>query len=275
MSGSLRIHIIALLGWGIILSLSGICRAQYTLPYDRDTTRTKDTTEIADTTRQQSDTTRAAQESEEPAAKPPANAEKAVVDLATTWLRRLLYRGKLDVSVIGAYAQYQVTAWGENVGSSGPVEDRLTISYLGTSPFMGKNAEWLQAAFQTVEEEPKLVEFDLLLPSAPHVADIYRALYRVNRGETKALDLSLPNQIDYDREDRPAAETAEALKLYSGTYLCEIFRGAGADGAAVVIYRSDNVKPLCVVRLGYGSEGLTYTGGGDDAEPRFVVPSPR
>jgi hypothetical protein len=268
MNGSLCKHIVALLGWGVLLSLPGVCGAQYTLPYERDTMRTKDTTEIADTTR-------APQETEEQVAKPPANAEKTVVELATMWLRRLLYRGKLDVSVIGAYAQYQVTAWGENVGSFGTVEDRMTISYLGTSPFMGKKAEWLQAAFQTVEEEPKLVEFDLLLGNAPHIADVYRALYRVNRGETKSLDLNLPNQIDYDREDRPAAETTEELKLYSGTFVCERFRGAGTEGAEVVIYRSDAVKPLCVVRLGYGSEGLTYTGGGNDAEPRFVVPSPR
>jgi hypothetical protein len=277
MHGSLRLHIVALLSWGALwLSLPGICRAQYTLPYDRDTTRTKDTTETADTTTIKSSAPRESDAVEEQAAKPAENPEKIAVEQAITWLRRLLYRGKLDVSVIGAYAQYQVTAWGENVGSFGPVEGRLTISYLGTSPFMGKNAEWLQAAFQAVEEEPIIVEFDLLLPSVPRVADVYRALYRVNRGETKALELNLPpNQIDYDREDRPAAETTEELKLYAGTFVCERFRGAGTEGAGVVIYRSDNVKPMNVVRLGYGDEGLTYTGGGNDAEPRFVVPSPR
>ena len=280
MNRLLSFRSVALIGWGVLWLLTAqVCRAQYELPDNRDTTIAKDTTGAVDTSRTPPDTTRAPEESEEQAARPFMTPEKAVIERATTWLRRMLYRGKLDATVIGAYAQYQITAWSENVGSYGPVEARMTISYLGTSQFLGKNAEWLQAAYQTVEEEAKLVEFDLLLPSAPHVVEIYRVIYRVNRGEMHSLDLNLPpDKIDYDRNDRPESETTEELNLYSGKYVCEKLRGAGVDGADVVIYRSDKVKPLCIVRLGYGGEGMTYTGGGNDAVARFNIappPSPR
>ncbi|HEY3294895.1 MAG TPA: hypothetical protein VGL38_05620 [bacterium] len=197
------------------------------------------------------------------------------VALANLWLRRLLYRGHLNATEIGAYAQYQLTPWDEKVGSYGAVEARLTVYYLGSSEWMGRDAEWLQAVFQTVEGEPTTVEYDLIVPSAGDIKTVHRALYRVDGGELKALSFALPNnELDYDAADKPTEEGQDQLKLYSGTFAVSKFRGSGTDGATVMCYRSSTVPPLDVVRLGYGDAGLTLTGTGSDAAPRLDVPAP-
>jgi hypothetical protein len=127
-----------------------------------------------------------------------------------------------------------------------------------------------------MEGEPQLVEFDLTVPLGLVVREVYQAYYRVNRGVIRSISIGAPpGEIDFDSGDRPAAEGAEEVRLYSGTYQTEKFRGTGEGGLGVVIYRSQSVPPLSVVRLGYGDEGLTYTGGGGDAAARFVPPGGR
>jgi hypothetical protein len=206
----------------------------------------------------------------------PRISEKELVETAQKWVKRLLFRGELDSKVIGAYAQYQLTSWSEAGGSFGPIQARVTVAYLGSTRWQDKNAEWLQAVFQTMESEPQLVEFDLTVPTGMNVREVYQAYYRVNRRNVRSLSFSLPTgETDPDSGDRPAAETAEEVQLYAGTYQTEKYRGSGEDGANVVIYRSPSVPPLGVVRLGYGDDGLTYTGGGDDAAARFVPPGAR
>jgi hypothetical protein len=208
---------------------------------------------------------------QEPEAAP--RTEQSIVDDAITWVRRLLFRGAFDATQIGAYASYQLTAWSEATGSSGPIQARVSVMYLGSMTWLGKRAEWLQASYQTVEDEPALIEFDFLVPPGVRIQEIYRALYRMNRGPLKAAVLDMPaNQLDYDRTDHAEAIGEETVKLYSGTFTCEKMRGAGSDGADVVFYRAPNVPPLSIVRLGYGELGLTYTGGGIDATPRFDSP---
>jgi hypothetical protein len=41
-----------------------------------------------------------------------------------------------------------------------------------------------------------------------------------------------------------------------------------------MMYRDGDVKPLGLVRLGYGDEALTLIDHGSDARPRFYVPPP-
>lgn len=208
--------------------------------------------------------------------KKPQMSEKESVEIAQRWVKRLLFRGELDSKVIGAYAQYQLTSWSEAGGSFGPIHARVTVAYLGSVRWQDKSAEWLQAVFQTMEGEPVLVEFDLTVPSGMNVREVYQAFYRVNRGVIRSISIGAPpGEIDFDSGDRPAAEGAEEVRLYSGTYQAEKFRGSGEGGLEVVIYRSASVRPLGIVRLGYGDEGLTYTGGGNDAAARFVPPGVR
>lgn len=253
--------------------------AQYDLSPDTTKPEMQDAAQVAadslkaDSTREDTARLERADENANPVVTAAPTA--GVVAQANTWLRRLLYRGALDATEIGAYAQYQLTPWDEKVGSYGPVEARLTVYYLGTSEWMGRDAEWLQAVYQTLEGEETMVEYDLIVPSSSEIKTVHRILYRVDRGEVKSMSFALPaDQMDYDAADKPADEGAEQIKLYSGTYTIEKFRGSGTDGAGVVIYRSKTVPPLDVVRLGYGDEGLTLTGTGSDAAPRFDVPPP-
>jgi hypothetical protein len=140
---------------------------------------------------------------------------------------------------------------------------------------MGRDAEWMQAVYQTVEGEPTTVEYDLIVPSSSDIKKIHRILYRVDGGDIKGTDLSVAStELDYDAADSPTEEGAEQIKLYSGTFTVNKYRGSGTDGAAVVIYRSKTVPPLDIVRLGYGDEGLTLIGTGSDAAPRFDVAPP-
>jgi hypothetical protein len=203
------------------------------------------------------------------------NLTDAAVAAANKWVRRILYRGSFDATHIGAYAQYQLTSWDEAVGSFGPVEGKLAVYYLGTSEWMGKDAEWLQLVYQSVDAEPTMVYYDLLVPSASSVKQIYRALYRVDDGQLKTANFAFPaDQLDYDAADKPSEDGVETVRLYSGMYETEKSRGAGAEGSVVVIYASKDVPPLGIVRLGYGDACMTLISKGLDAAPRFDVPAP-
>ena len=259
---------------------ANVCLAQYILPYDtlnQDTT-IKDSADVTDTVDLDEDELESQDEqiNVEPApGTTPAEPHAAQLKLANAWVRRLVYRGWLDTSHIGAFARYQLTAWSQAIGSYGPIEARITAYYLGQTEWMGKDAEWLQIAVQTVDDEPTLIEYDLVVSSKAKVDEIYRALYRIDRGEVKAANLSLPdNVLDYDKLDEPSEEGLEDLEFYSGVFETEVFHGSGTNGADVYIYRADKMPPLGIVVLGYGDEGLTFSSSGTDASPRFYVPPP-
>jgi hypothetical protein len=258
-------------GWMALVGAVSLTYGQYVLP--QDTVRA-----AADTAKIKADT---AAGEKEPSVEAPADQEApkpsptAAVDEAHRWLRRLLYRGRLDATHIGAYAQYQLSNWSEAAGPYGPVQALLTVYYLGSSEWMGRDAEWLQAVYRTMDAEPMIVEYDLLVPSATRIREVYRVLYRVDGGEIKTANFNAPlGQLDYDVADVPIAEGPEELKLYSGTYPTEKYRGSGSDGAEVVISQCDRILPLCLLRLGYGDQALAYTLGGSDATARFNVPPP-
>ncbi|RPH92839.1 hypothetical protein EHM69_11910 [candidate division KSB1 bacterium] len=255
----------------LVLILSPAAHAQYILPYDTIGTAVADSTDSTKAAPQSVED--ADQEQENIAPENPIINEKAVVEQAVTWVRRLLFRSAFNMTEIGAFSQYQITSWSEGRGAYGPVEARITVAYLGTSGVNGKPAEWIQASYQTVDDEPFLVEFDLTVPSAPRINQIHRAFYRVNRDIVKSISFNLPaNSVDQDSLDRPMSDGAEDVNLYSGSYHAEKFRGVGADGVDVVYYRVDSLPPLGILRLGYGDKVLTYTGGGSDAVSRFATP---
>ena len=198
-----------------------------------------------------------------------------VLEQANTWLRRLLFRGELNSSHIGAYAQYQLTAWREGIGSHGPVLAQLTVYALGPTEYLGEDAEWLQAVYRTMDGEPTVVEYDLTVPPVSKVEKVFRLLCRVDHGETHSTSLAIPEgQVDYDIADRTIPISEEEMRLYSGTYRTRVLRGSGFNGAPVVIYKTDELPPFGVVILGYGEQGLTYIGGGRDGAPVFSVPPP-
>ena len=265
-----------------IVGTAAIGSAQYILPYDTlnkaaadsDTVTTTDTIEAKifelESAEEPLDTSYV-----RPQPKLGKEPYAAQLQLANSWVRRLLFRGWLDTSHIGAFARYQLTAWSQGIGSYGPIEARITAYYLGQTEWMGNDAEWLQFAVQTMDEEPILIEYDLIVPSKQKVDEIYRALYRVDRDEVKAVDLNLPeNVLDYDKSDQPSEEGLEDLEFYSGIFETEVFHGSGTNGADVYIYRADKMPPFGIVVLGYGDEGLTFTSSGNDASPRFYVPPP-
>lgn len=205
----------------------------------------------------------------------PGEPHAASIKRATAWVRHLLYRGWLDTSHIGAYARYQLTAWSHATGSYGPIDAQVTVYYLGPTEWMGKDAEWLQIAMQTMDEDPVLLEYDVLVPSKQKVDEVYRVLYRVDRGAVKPGSLAVPeSEVDYDRQDDPISEGLGDLEFHSGIFQAEVFHGAGNDGSDVYIYRADKMPPLSIVALGYGEEGLTFVSSGSDASPRFYVPPP-
>ena len=209
-------------------------------------------------------------------AAPPQITEKDLANMAQTWVKRLLFRGTLETKVIGAYARYQLTAWSEISGSFGPVEARVTVSYLGSTQHAGKKAEWLQAIFQTVESDPQLVEFDLTVPATPNVREVYQAFHRINNGAIREISFSSPDgTVDPDSSDHPVSEGVEQVRLFVGSYESEKFHGVGSGGVDVVVYRSAEIPPVSIIRLGYGNQGLTYTGGDMDAVPRFLPPGVR
>ena len=268
---------------GVLLGLSAPpSHAQYILPYDT-LKRPPDTSEVGKDTTVVTDTVEVSPE-EAPLdtnyvkprpSKTPAEPHAADISNATLWVRRMLFRGWLDTSHIGAYARYQLTSWSPGIGSYGPVEARVTIYYLGPTTWLGKDAEWLQAAAETMGDEPLLIEYDLIVPPKPKIDGVYRVLYRVDRGDVKTGNFGLPeNMLDYDRLDEPQEEGLEDLEFYSGIYQTQVYHGSGTDGSVVYIFRADKMPPLGIVVLGYGDEGLTFQSAGSDASPRFYVPPP-
>jgi hypothetical protein len=198
-----------------------------------------------------------------------------VLKEANRWLTRMLFRGSFDATQIGAYASYQLTAWSDGTGSYGPVEARFTIYYLGSSTWEGKDAEWLQAVYTSMDAEPTTIEYDLIVPAGNEIKTISRALYRVDHGELRAINLAPdPNSPNVDASDKPASEGAEDLKLFSGMYQTEKYHGLGDGGVEVFAYKSNATPPLNLVRLGYGDEAMTLTSAGSDAAPRFDAPPP-
>lgn len=202
-------------------------------------------------------------------------AEAAALEQSSIWLRRLLFRSWVDNTQIGAYAEYQLTDWRENSGSYGAVLARMTIYYLAGVSWLGEDAEWFQVSWRTLDEHPVTVEYDLIVPAGEKITNVYRVLYRINRSEIRAGKLDPPEDgLDYETVDKPVIVREEDVRLYSGTYSTQVYKGSGTSGAVVLAYRSETVKPLGLVILGYGSQALTFTSGGSDAEPRFDVPPP-
>lgn len=211
-------------------------------------------------------------------AQPPApgkSPEQLALEQGNVWLRRLLFRSQPDYTVVGAYARYQLTDWSENLGSHGSVKAKLAVYYLGSSSWLGEDAEWLQAVYQTTDAEPIRIEYDIIVPSARKIPEVFRLLYRIDRGEINTASLALPEgMFDYETGDFPREEGMELVELYSGKYQTRRLRGSGVNGAEVLIYIGDDLPPLGIVRLGYGGEGLTVTGTGVELTPRFDVPPP-
>lgn len=201
--------------------------------------------------------------------------EERAIEMAKVWLRRLLYRGWVNPTVIGAYTTYQLTEWSEATGSYGGVEGRLTIHYLGPTEWLSKDAESFQAAFQSLDEENNLVEFDLILPAMQRIGEVYRSLMRLNRGELRSTTISMPQGVpDSDVIDRAVEAGSRELKIFAGVFQTELYRGSGLDGTEVVIHRSAKISPLEVLVLGYGEQALTYSSSGSNVVPRFRVPPP-
>jgi hypothetical protein len=210
-----------------------------------------------------------------PATPPPVDPIPQIKADALKWVRRLVYRGFLDEATTRVSATYALTDWAELSGPAGPVKAHLSISYLGSVSWLGQPAAWLQATFRSFEDERPAVDFDLVIEAGDKLAEAHRVLWRVNREEFTAAPFALQQgQFDYDREDAPRPGEATQLKLYSGTFPVTPYRGSGADGAKVIVYRTDDIPPLNVVRLAYGSECLSLRDRGVDVEPKFEVPLP-
>ncbi len=210
---------------------------------------------------------------------PSVNAPGPKIELmqqAMRWVRRLLYRGYLDNSTSGTSATYALTEWTEAAGPQGPVIAHVTIIYLGAVSWMGKPAEWFQATYKSFENERPTVDFDLVMAASnDKVGEAYRAIWRVDKDElASALFNDTKGMFDFDREDQPVAGEQTVLKLFAGEFPVTKYIGSGGDGAKVVAYRSSDVPPLNLVRLGYGNHSLNLRDRGYDIEPRLQVPLP-
>ena len=251
-----------------LTTLCGVSFAQYNIPADTLSKSEDDTTQVKKPVK--------SNPIDEQEAQPKSRENQdAARKFADDWIRRLLYRGWLDFSHIGGYSTYQLTDWNEGTGSYGPVQARIMIKYLGQSSWLGKDAEWIQASVEIEDEEPTVIDYDFTIPSSEKLQDIYSVLYRIDGGDVQTGSFALPDgQLDYDRADRPTSTIHKEVKMYSGTYQVEEFLGSGSNGAAVTIYRANDIQPIRVLMLGYGDKALTYIRGGSDATPRFSVPPP-
>lgn len=269
-----RTLLLMIAGFFILAAIALRAPAQYILPYDTIKPPAADVAvDSLENAERPPDTVQTAPPSPPPA--PGKSPAQLALEQGNLWLRRLLFRSHPDYTLVGAYTRYQLTDWREGIGSHGPVKAKLTVYYLGSSAWMGEDAEWLQAVYQTADAEPVRVEYDLLVPSARSIKEVFRLLYRIDRGELATASLALPEgTFDYDTGDKPRAEGLERVELYSGDYPTHRFRGSGFNGAEVLIYVGDDLPPLGIVRLGYGNEGLTVTGTGVELTPRFDVPPP-
>jgi hypothetical protein len=243
--------------------------AQYKFNYgDADTTKA-DTTST-DTTKLETPKAPAEPEIKE------ADLAAAIVKQATTWTRRLLYRGFFDLETTGTWATYQETDWGRKVGSSGPVRALLTVNYLGASTWLGKSAEHLQIVYRTLASPKVTVEFDVIVSTTgAKLETIHRGLYRVDKGELMPADFEIAEgKLDYDKMDKPKSDETIQLELYSGKYDATVYAGTGTNAAKVYAYQVASLPPLGLVVLGYGNEALTFKSGGEGAESRFEAPAP-
>jgi hypothetical protein len=256
--------------------LAGQVRAQYPLPQDQpaatDSTDSLKTPAVNERLEQGERTATPPAADED---KPKQTSIDEVRTLANQWVRRLLFRGWLDTSHIGAWAEYQITGWNENTGSFGPVEARITVYYLGSTVWLGKDAEWVQVSFHNMDEEETQIDYDLILPAREKIDEVYRALYRIDQNEIQTTTFVLPEgEMDYDKEDQPHDAGDREIKLYVGTFETQIYAGSGTNGAVVYTFRSHELPPLGVVVLGYGGKALTVTSRGASAKPRMNVPPP-
>ena len=152
---------------------------------------------------------------------------------------------------------------------------QITIQYLGSLTWLGKDAEWLQASVRVLDEEETNIDYDLIVPSAEKVTDIYRVLYRIDRGNIQTGSFVLPETVvDYDKIDQPQELDPKEIRLFAGTYETKVFSGSGSYGANVYIYRAQPLPPLGIVILGYGNYGLTLKKTGSNAAPRMNIPPP-
>jgi hypothetical protein len=199
-----------------------------------------------------------------------------IKQMADTWVRHLLLRGWLVTSHIGAYSTYQLTGWNRGGGSYGPVEARISVYYLGTTEWMGKDAEWIQVIFRYLGEMETTIDYDFIVTvSADHITEFNRVLYRIDQDEILTGNFNLPEDVtDYDQKDDPHEVDEEQIRLYVGSFDTKIYAGSGAGAAAVYAYRATDLAPLQLVILGYGDKGLTLTSMGADARPRMSVPPP-
>ncbi|MCB9367009.1 MAG: hypothetical protein H6506_02520 [Calditrichaeota bacterium] len=198
-----------------------------------------------------------------------------LVAKALIWARRLLYRGFLEDSETGTNAVYALTEWKEISGPFGPVMAHLSVTYLGRVNWLGKNAAWLQMTYRSLETDRPSVDLDLVVEPGEKVGEVYRALWRVNKGSFSSIAFKPPaDEFDFDLQDRPKPGEDSELKLFSGSYDVTPYSGSGGNGAKVIAYRSDEVPPLSLVRLGYGGFSLNLRDQASDVEPKFEVPLP-
>jgi hypothetical protein len=260
------------IAFGLFLaSYSG--QAQYNLP--NDPYAKKDSTQ-QDSAKSQEDTQ--LQTNTPPAVSGNSDAKSNVRNarkFADTWLRRLLFRGWLDTSHIGAFAEYQLTDWSEVGGSEGPVDARITIQYLGSTYWLGKDAEWLQATVKVIDTDETIIDYDLIVPATQKITELNRVLYRIDRGDIQTGNFTLPEtEVDYDKIDQPRVIDEKEIRLFAGTFESEVYAGSGTNGAIVYSYRTKSLPPLGIVILGYGDKGLTLRNTGSNATPRMNIPPP-
>lgn len=194
---------------------------------------------------------------------------------ALKWVRRLLYRGYFDDENSGVSAVYALTAWKESSGPYGPVLAHVTITYLGAVSWLGQPSAWIQATYRSFELGRPTVDFDIIIDSGEQLGDVHRGLWRLNKDELSSVSFKLPpGVLDVDRQDEPRGEEQSELKLYAGTFPVTVYRGSGVEGEKVVAYRGDDIPPLNLVRLGYGTYCLNLRDRASDVEPKLQVPLP-
>ncbi len=64
-------------------------------------------------------------------------------------------------------------AWDQAVGSYGPVLARMGVYYLGPTEWLGKDAEWLQMFYETMESDPEMIEYDLTVGTSAEGTKIF------------------------------------------------------------------------------------------------------
>jgi len=255
----------------LLLLSTGTALAQY--PVNAPSRNDQADSLEADTTAQDSLTI--PQSTVDSEAEQEAAAQSKVQADALKWVRRLLYRGFFDDENTGVSAVYALTAWKESSGPYGPVLAHVTVTYLGAVSWLGKPSAWIQATYRSFEPGRPTVDFDIIMDTGEQLGDVHRGLWRVNKDELSSVSFKLPpGELDIDRQDRPRGEEQSELKLYAGTFPVTVYRGSGAEGEKVVAYRGEDIPPLNLVRLGYGTFCLNLRDRANDVEPKLQVPLP-